>query len=148
MDVNIRILVVDDEPDIRQLLRILLENRGYQVVEAASGEEAVRRLRTDPAYDLILMDIMMPGMDGVAACQAIRSFFHGAHSVPHGQDPAGRQGLCLCKRRRRLPAKALFSVGAAHEGGFSAPVGTGCTRESGRRFWTPASTWMRTAVAP
>ena len=49
MDVNIRILVVDDEPDIRQLLRILLENRGYQVVEAASGEEAVRRLRTDPA---------------------------------------------------------------------------------------------------
>lgn len=40
MDVNIRILVVDDEPDIRQLLRILLENRGYQVVEAASGEEA------------------------------------------------------------------------------------------------------------
>ncbi|MFR0733174.1 MAG: response regulator [Oscillospiraceae bacterium] len=43
MDANIRILVVDDEPDIRQLLRILLENRSYQVAEASSGEEAVRR---------------------------------------------------------------------------------------------------------
>ena len=72
MDVNIRILVVDDEPDIRQLLRILLENRGYQVVEAASGEEAVRRLRTDPAYDLILMDIHMPVMDGHEAARQIR----------------------------------------------------------------------------
>ena len=72
MDVNIRILVVDDEPDIRQLLRILLENRGYQVVEAASGEEAVRRLRTDPAYDLILMDIMMPGMDGIQVLTKLR----------------------------------------------------------------------------
>ena len=59
MDSNIRILAVDDEPDIRQLLRILLENRGYQVTEASSGEEALRSLRTDPSYDLILMDIMM-----------------------------------------------------------------------------------------
>ena len=60
MDSIVRILVVDDEPDIRQLLRILLGNRGYQVTEAASGEEAVHRLRSDPVYDLILMDIQMP----------------------------------------------------------------------------------------
>ena len=72
MDSNIRILAVDDEPDIRQLLRILLENRGYQVTEASSGEEALRSLRTDPSYDLILMDIMMPDMDGYEATRAIR----------------------------------------------------------------------------
>ncbi len=74
MNPGIRILAVDDEPDLRTLLRILLENRGYAVTEAASGEEAVRRLREDPVYDLVIMDIMMPGMDGVAACQAIREF--------------------------------------------------------------------------
>ena len=72
MDSNIRILAVDDEPDIRQLLRILLENRGYQVTEASSGEEALRSLRTDPSYDLILMDIMMPVMDGLTATRTIR----------------------------------------------------------------------------
>ena len=72
MDANIRILVVDDEPDIRQLLRILLENRSYQVAEASSGEEAVRRLRTDPAYDLVVMDIMMPELDGIRATARLR----------------------------------------------------------------------------
>lgn len=121
MDANIRILVVDDEPDIRQLLRILLENRSYQVAEASSGEEAVRRLRTDPAYDLVVMDIMMPGMDGVEACRSIRSFSTAPILFLTAKTQLGDKASRLCKRRRRLPAKALFPVGASHEGGFSAP---------------------------
>ena len=72
MNEQARILVVDDDPDIRQLLRVLL--RDYRVEEAESGVEAVQRLRADAAYDLIILDIMMPGMDGVDTCQILRRF--------------------------------------------------------------------------
>ena len=70
----IRILAVDDEPDLRSLLRILLKNRGYEVLEAASGHEAVELVRTEPRIDLVIMDIMMPGLSGVEACAEIRKF--------------------------------------------------------------------------
>ena len=70
----IRILAVDDEPDLRSLLRILLKNRGYEVLEAASGTEAVELVRSEPRIDLVIMDIMMPGLSGVEACAEIRKF--------------------------------------------------------------------------
>ena len=70
----IRILAVDDEPDLRSLLRVLLTAKGYQVLEAASGTEAVEKLRTEPQIDLVIMDIMMPGLSGVQACAEIRKF--------------------------------------------------------------------------
>lgn len=71
---TIRILAVDDEPDLRTLLRILLKNRGYEVLEAASGQEAVDIVRSEPRIDLVIMDIMMPGLNGVEACAEIRKF--------------------------------------------------------------------------
>ena len=71
---KIRILAVDDEPDLRSLLRILLTGKGYDVLEAASGQEAVEKLRTEPRIDLVIMDIMMPGLTGVEACADIRKF--------------------------------------------------------------------------
>ena len=74
MSDRIRILAVDDEPDLRSLLRILLTNRGYEVLEAASGREAVELLHHDQKVDLVIMDIMMPGLSGIEACQEIRSF--------------------------------------------------------------------------
>ena len=70
----IRILAVDDEPDLRSLLRILLKNRGYEVLEAASGTEAVELVRSEPRIALVIMDIMMPGLSGVEACAEIRKF--------------------------------------------------------------------------
>ena len=72
MNDPIRILAVDDEPDLRALLRILLQSKGFQVEEAASGEEAVDMVSSRPGYDLVIMDIMMPGMDGVETCSRIR----------------------------------------------------------------------------
>ena len=71
-----RILVVDDEPDIRNILHILLSSRGYAVDEAENGLRAVACVRAQPDYDLIILDILMPGMEGVAACTEIRK-----HSV-------------------------------------------------------------------
>ena len=74
MDDKMRILAVDDEPDLRALLRILLANKGYEVIEAASGRKALDIVRSDSRIDLIIMDIMMPGLSGVEACKAIREF--------------------------------------------------------------------------
>lgn len=74
MEEKIRILAVDDEPDLRALLRILLTNKGYEVLEAASGIEAVDAVRREPRIDLVIMDIMMPGLSGVEACAEIREF--------------------------------------------------------------------------
>jgi two-component system KDP operon response regulator KdpE len=66
-----KILVVDDEPQIRRTLRATLLPQGYVVSEAASGEEALEGLHlTKP--DLILLDLNMPGMGGLATCRAIR----------------------------------------------------------------------------
>lgn len=76
LEAPVRILVVDDEPDIRNILHILLSSRGYEVDEAENGLRAVECVRAQPDYDLIILDIMMPGMDGVAACTEIRQ-----HSV-------------------------------------------------------------------
>lgn len=69
---RIHILAVDDEQDIREILRILLESKGYAVACAASGNEAVSYMAQHPQTDLVIMDIMMPGLTGVEACAEIR----------------------------------------------------------------------------
>ena len=66
------ILVVDDEPDIALALKDRLEMEGYQIITAADGMEALEKLaETEPA--LILMDVMMPRMNGFQACRKIKS---------------------------------------------------------------------------
>ena len=65
------LLIVDDEPKIREVIREYATFSGYEVSEAADGMEAVRLVR-DNTYDLIVMDIMMPKLDGFSACKEIR----------------------------------------------------------------------------
>src|SRR5215831_17250286 len=67
-----RVLVVDDEPQIRRIMRTTLTGAGYEIDDAKTGEEALVKLR-DFRPDLVLLDINMPGMGGLAACRAIRS---------------------------------------------------------------------------
>ena len=69
-----RILVVDDETEIRTVLKLLLENSGYAVIEAADGESAVCTLMQDVDIDLCIMDIMMPVLSGIEATKRIREF--------------------------------------------------------------------------
>ena len=69
-----KILVTDDEREIRNILRLLLEQAGYEVLEASDGEAAVEAMRSDGGIDLCIMDIMMPKMSGVEATRSIRAF--------------------------------------------------------------------------
>ena len=68
---NIRLLVVDDEDRIRRLLKMYLEREEYTIDEAANGEDALELALTND-YDLILLDLMMPGKDGIEVCKELR----------------------------------------------------------------------------
>ncbi|EJR47479.1 MULTISPECIES: response regulator transcription factor [Bacillus] len=66
-----RVLVVDDESDMRQLVGMYLDNFGYEWEEAENGKEALKKLETNH-YDFVVLDIMMPEMDGLSVCKEIR----------------------------------------------------------------------------
>ncbi len=66
-----RILIADDRPSSRELLRLVLERSGYDVIEAADGQQALERARTENP-DLILLDLQMPGLDGYGVLAALR----------------------------------------------------------------------------
>ncbi|MAZ23706.1 MAG: DNA-binding response regulator [Euryarchaeota archaeon] len=69
---DIKILLVDDEPDIIEILRYNLTQEGYDVITAKDGESAIKKAENNHPH-LIIMDIMMPKMDGIEACSIIRS---------------------------------------------------------------------------
>jgi len=71
MEAN-RILIVDDDPNIREVVSVLLGSEGYLVDQAENGEIAVEKVAGDDEIDLVILDIMMPGMTGVEACAKIR----------------------------------------------------------------------------
>jgi two-component system alkaline phosphatase synthesis response regulator PhoP len=70
--VAIRILAVDDEPDVQRLIRIKLKKAGYEVLTASDGEEGLR-LALEEAPDVVLLDVMMPKMDGFAVLERIKA---------------------------------------------------------------------------
>jgi len=67
-----RVLVVEDEKDIRDLVRFHLNEEGYDVIEAESGEDALRRVETDRP-GLVVLDLMLPGVDGLEVCRRLRA---------------------------------------------------------------------------
>src|SRR5512143_2778136 len=66
-----KILIVDDDAQIRKLVRVNLEGRGYAVQEAADGQEAIKYL-AEETYDLVLLDLVMEGMSGIDVCAWLR----------------------------------------------------------------------------
>lgn len=73
------VLVVDDEPDVRLVARLVLTSAGYDVHEASSGEEALSALFSDPRPDAVLLDVRMQGIDGWETMRRLR------------RDPSGRE---------------------------------------------------------
>ena len=73
MSAHSKILIVDDDPDIRKVLRLLLQGL-YTVSEAAGGGEALRLIQEQKDTDLIILDVMMPDMDGYETCDALRAY--------------------------------------------------------------------------
>lgn len=67
-----KVLIADDEAEIRELLRLYLEKEGYDIVEAVNGEEALRILQEDSGIGIVLLDIMMPKIDGFHVLKRIR----------------------------------------------------------------------------
>jgi two-component system KDP operon response regulator KdpE len=70
-----KLLLVDDDAQVRRALRTTLTSAGYIVVEARTGEEALEEVQTEGAVDLVLLDLKMPGIGGLEACRRIRKIF-------------------------------------------------------------------------
>ena len=93
-----KILIVDDEAEIRRILKLLLENSGYDTVLAGDGQTAVDVLSENKDIDLCIMDIMMPKMSGIEATQKMRKFstvpilFLTAKSLPSDKREAYLSG--------------------------------------------------------
>ncbi|WKY46684.1 response regulator transcription factor [Eubacteriaceae bacterium ES3] len=69
-----KVLVIDDEPNIRRIIRDFLEHEGFSVLEGESGEAGIQEALENRDLDLILLDIRMPGMDGFEVLEALRDF--------------------------------------------------------------------------
>ena len=74
MKKNIRVLVVDDEEIFAVNLANLLNSRGFQTLAVFDGFQAIENIRHDPTFDVVVLDVMMPGMDGLTTLEKIKSY--------------------------------------------------------------------------
>jgi len=113
------LLVVDDEDAIRTVLRLILVRAGYDVTEAESGEGALRKVREEKP-DLILLDVMMPGMDGFSVCERLRAdpetadlpiIMLSARTDSRSRRESRRVGATKYLTKPLAPDKLLFHIG-------------------------------------
>ena len=122
-----RILVVDDDENILSLERTILEQKGFHVTTAGGGEDALKLLR-EQAFDLVLLDVMMPDKDGFEVCRQIKQDAR-TKTVPvifltaKGGRRGARRGLRV--RRGDVHQQALHREQAAHHREHDARAGRG-----------------------
>ena len=73
LEINQPILVVEDEPDTADLVKLILQENGYQVVHAADGQDALNKIASMPPPSLVLLDIQLPLVDGITILETIRA---------------------------------------------------------------------------
>ena len=98
---NNKILIVDDDPNIREVISVLLSSEGYKVLTAENGQMALDIVNTEKMLDVVVLDIMMPDMDGIEVCRRIRE----KSLVPvlcYRKITRQRQSHRLYDRRRRF----------------------------------------------
>ena len=111
-----RILVIDDEREMRGILEAVLKSVGHEVILAASGSEGLRRYRDMPA-DLVITDIFMPDMDGIETIQALRREFPEAKFLAMSGRAAAESTLAVAKKlgalgilEKPFPAEHLLAA--------------------------------------
>jgi CheY-like chemotaxis protein len=97
-----KLMVVDDNKDFRTVMRMFLEREGYEVVESESGEQCLEKLKKGEKPDLILLDVMMPGIDGWDVSRIIKA------------NKAFRDTLICMVTAKATTADALISLESAH----------------------------------
>lgn len=119
---SLKILVVDDEPNIRRLLRDVMSRRGYEVTTCSDSADAIQQSR-DQRYDLVFLDIKMPGLNGVQLLKALRQIHTQATFVmitgyagSDLVDESLNSGACLCLPKPFGMAQVLDIAKAAEEG--------------------------------
>lgn len=90
----VKALVIDDEPATTELLRLILTPHGFEVTSAHSGEEGIRLAR-EKAPDVIILDLMMPRMNGWEVCRTLRTFYQSPILVLSALDSPGHVAAAL-----------------------------------------------------
>lgn len=121
-----RILIVDDDSAVREATRIALTARGYDVITADSGQSGIERVKKD-AVDLVILDVFMPGMDGLTAAQTIRreqpnlpiiamsGFMFGGQcpTMPYFDDMAAEAGATATLYKPFKPPELIRAIESA-----------------------------------
>ena len=134
-----KILYADDDPEIREVLKLLLTGEGYEAIGASSGSELLNLL--DDSVSLVILDVMMPGMTGYAVCAEIRRR-SAAYTFLDGKISGLGQDHGLFCRWGRLPGKAVF-VQRAHIQGESHAAPLLCLRGALDCFGGRSDTLLR-----
>ena len=107
MGASAKILVVDDDPDMREALQMILESGGYTVVMAEDGEKCLLKLKEEQP-DLIILDLLMPRMDGFEVCKALKDPRYAKYARPIIILSSVQEGVS--QRRYELETGVLLDV--------------------------------------